>query len=179
MCRNEEFHKSEGFITEVESIRKGWFSVLLFHIIDITITIGTSHHPITFCSGLGAQLLDLRSTVVRSACRLLVVLGEALGRQFQDFVVFYLPRLLSRLYVTVKVISNSSDQCIHSLLIATRPIKCINKVCRHHQRHSSPSPSPSPGPCPIVGQVDIRSPHVCANQFCHISLRYYIKVRSL
>jgi CLASP N terminal len=75
------------------------------------------------------QLEDLRSSVVKAACRLLIALASALGEHelFADFVSFLLPVMFDRLYVTIKVISQSVDKCIRDVLSRAKhwAPKCI------------------------------------------------------
>ena len=65
-----------------------------------------------------AQLQDLRSSVVRAACVQLIGMSEVLGEhdQFMDFFAELLPTLLSKLYVTIRVIRQSADDCVRAVI---------------------------------------------------------------
>lgn len=67
---------------------------------------------------LAVQLEDLRSSIVREACRALVALADAIGQteQFADLLVVMLPVLFRRLYVTIKCISEGADECVKAML---------------------------------------------------------------
>jgi hypothetical protein len=67
---------------------------------------------------LGTQLDDLRSSIVRDACNLLITLAGVLGHdeRFAYTVKHCLPVLFRRLYVTIKVIAQSADECVRAVL---------------------------------------------------------------
>ena len=65
---------------------------------------------------LGAQILDLRSSIVREACVTLSLLGKALGEGFEPFLDYFVPILFKLLLVTIQVIKESGNDCIRNLL---------------------------------------------------------------
>lgn len=69
-------------------------------------------------AGCTKQTNDLRSSVVRSACALIVHLALRLGSddKFAGFALAVAPALLSRLYVTVRAIAQACDDCMRGLL---------------------------------------------------------------
>jgi len=79
---------------------------------------------------LAQQLSDLRSSIFREVCRMLVALAGGLGYAFEDCMPFFLPILFTRLYVTIKIISSSSDECIRTLLQCTRTPKSLAVLFR-------------------------------------------------
>ncbi len=76
-----------------------------------------------------AQLNDLRSSIVREACRCLISLaGHLPGRSFDDSLAVYIPILCSKLYVTVKAISAPCDSCITELIARKHTTKVLEPV---------------------------------------------------
>jgi hypothetical protein len=65
---------------------------------------------------LEAQLMDLRSSIVKEACKALASLAAAIGRAFDTSAAALLPVLFTRLYVSIKVISSSGETCARALV---------------------------------------------------------------
>ena len=65
---------------------------------------------------LASQLVDLRSAIVKKTCECLCGLSNVLGKSFEDNVNFFLPILQSLLFITIKVINGSSDDCAKALI---------------------------------------------------------------
>ena len=65
-----------------------------------------------------AQLEDLRSSIVVQACKLVICMAQAVGKKekFADLFIYLLPTLLKKLFVTIKVMSSSCDDCIKAVL---------------------------------------------------------------
>jgi hypothetical protein len=78
---------------------------------------------------LAAQLGDLRSSVVGEACKLLPLLAEHMGADFEDTLVYILPSLFKLLYVSIKVMSQAGDECVSQLLAHTHTAKSVAVVC--------------------------------------------------
>merc|ERR1719473_515729 len=72
------------------------------------------------------QLADLRSAIVKAACDMLVLLASEHGAEIAPFVPRVLPQLLRNLYVSIRVISKSSEEatCHHAT-------KSPTMRCRH------------------------------------------------
>ena len=70
------------------------------------------------------QLADLRSSIVREACRLLVALAESGRLQFEREVEAFFPALYRGLYVTIRVIRESCDACIAAIVERLRSPRC-------------------------------------------------------
>jgi hypothetical protein len=62
-----------------------------------------------------AHLKDLRSSIIKEMCRCLQSLARQLGRSFEPAVLILLPHLQALLYVTIKIISTSADECMVAL----------------------------------------------------------------
>lgn len=62
------------------------------------------------------QVNELRSSIVRETCRLLIALSKSLGQGMVECVAALLPNLIANTYVTVKVIRESSVTCTTELL---------------------------------------------------------------
>jgi len=71
------------------------------------------------------QIIDLRSSIVREACRTLIALSEAHVGAFEVSASVYLPHLFKNLYVTIKVISGSCDECCRTLVRTVNSPKLI------------------------------------------------------
>jgi len=71
------------------------------------------------------QIIDLRSSIVREACRTLIALSEAHVVAFEASCSVYLPHLFKNLYVTIKVISGSCDECCRTLVRTVNSPKLI------------------------------------------------------
>lgn len=65
---------------------------------------------------LGVQLSDLRSGVVKEACKLLVATCTEMGDRFDNYLEYFLRLLFKGLYVTIKVISGACHDCLRALL---------------------------------------------------------------
>lgn len=77
---------------------------------------------------LQEQLLDLRSSIVREACRCLIAMSDAAPTLFEDQLAFYLPILWKGLYVTIKVISSNCDDTCKALLNNVSSVKIVSVV---------------------------------------------------
>jgi CLIP-associating protein 1/2 len=58
----------------------------------------------------------LRSILVKEACNVLCLLAEKLKESFEPFCSLYIGILLKQVVVKIKVISETSDQCIKTLI---------------------------------------------------------------
>jgi hypothetical protein len=69
---------------------------------------------------LAAQLGDLRSQILREACKLLLALAEASPRDFFEegghLLAFFAPILAKSLYVTIKIMSTTADDTLAALV---------------------------------------------------------------
>ena len=71
------------------------------------------------------QLTDLRSSIVREACRVLVALATASRLHFEREVDVYFPLLFKGLFVTIRVIRDSCDECLQALTQRTASVRCL------------------------------------------------------
>ncbi len=71
------------------------------------------------------QLVDLRSSIVREACRTLIAMAEAAPAAFESELAHYFTALYKGLYVTIKVISSACDETIKTLVERVNTVKCI------------------------------------------------------
>jgi len=74
---------------------------------------------------LSIQLADLRSSIIREVCRLLIALSEAAPREFEEQLAFYVPLLWKLLYVTVKAIASRAEETLKEIVEKTATHKCI------------------------------------------------------
>jgi hypothetical protein len=77
---------------------------------------------------MGEQLQDLRSAIVREACRTLIALADYSPAEFCTELAFYFPLLYKGLYITIKVISNACDETLKALVVCTRSVKAIQPL---------------------------------------------------
>lgn len=86
--------------------------------------------------GMSAQLCDLRSSILREACRLLIALAEASPRDFEDSaqLAFYAPLLFKGLYVTIKIISSTCDETMVEIVARVATVKSV-PVVSHMSSH--------------------------------------------
>jgi len=74
------------------------------------------HLEPAFKKVLAIQLEDMRSAIVREICVLIMEVVNVLEEDGVDLVRFFLPRLYPLLFVSIKVISSSGNQCIEHLV---------------------------------------------------------------
>ena len=130
----------------------------------------------TLVKGLCSSASDLRSSLVKESCALFELLARTLREAFEPFAETFVPVLLKNTYVTIQVISQTSNACIRSIIFHVVPLKCLPKLvagmtdksstvrrCPHpHPQASSlspdlpraphpyPPPTPTPhSPCPM------------------------------
>lgn len=77
---------------------------------------------------MAAQLSDLRSSILREACRLLIAMSESSPRDFEPELAFYAPLLFKGLYVTIKVISQTSDETLTEIVGRVATVKSVPVV---------------------------------------------------
>jgi hypothetical protein len=77
------------------------------------------------CPSLKKQITDLRSAVVKAATESLSILAVNFGHRIEEMTVALLPTLLSRLYVTKKVISQACDDALRQLVVNSCTIKSL------------------------------------------------------
>jgi len=98
--------------------------------------------------GMSAQLCDLRSSILRESCRLLIALAEASPREFEESsqLGFYAPLLFKGLYVTIKIISSTCDETMQEIVARVATVKSVPVVStvlapQHNQRSAPTSAS--------------------------------------
>ena len=77
---------------------------------------------------LAEQLSDLRSSIVREACRLLVALCDSSRPVFEREVEFYFPLLFKGLYVTIRVIRDSCGACLQAVVQKMRSVRTVQAL---------------------------------------------------
>ena len=82
-------------------------------------------------AALSAQILDLRSSVVKETCSALSTIAQAAGDAFSDEADVFLPQLVRLISVSVQVIAQSGDDCIRTLLRFTQPRHATQKLIEH------------------------------------------------
>jgi len=71
------------------------------------------------------QVNELRSSIVRETCRLLIALSKSLGFGMVECVAALLPNLIANTYVTVKVIRENSSTCTAELMSRVPPVSYL------------------------------------------------------
>eukprot|EP00736_Rhodelphis_marinus_P007673 Rmarinus@m.29898 len=74
------------------------------------------------------QTTDLRSLVVKEACRTLSQLSGSLRIPFASHVSHVMPQLFRLRAVTIKVISDSGHKCMEAIIETTLPERCFSSV---------------------------------------------------
>jgi CLASP N terminal len=77
---------------------------------------------------LTGQVTELRSSVVKEACALLVYMSERMGDRFAPLADHFVPILLQLTYVTVMIISYSGDAAIKGILQHTQIARAIKQI---------------------------------------------------
>ena len=77
---------------------------------------------------LSEQLSDLRSSIVREACRLLVALCDCAPSAFERELDTYLPLLYKGLYVTIKIIRDSCHDCLAAIVQRLRSARTVHHL---------------------------------------------------
>lgn len=80
---------------------------------------------------ISTQLDDLRSSIIKQACLLLVAVADCVGdeEKFSSFFKHCLPHLFSKLYVTIKVIRESADECTKAVIRRSKAlVDCIPTI---------------------------------------------------
>ena len=90
-------------------------------------------------SNLALQLADLRSSVMKEACRIVSLCGKELGNLAEPGAVHLLTRIiLFKIAGSAnRVISDSSSKCILNLVRHVNSIKIINNVCEQKNQKSN------------------------------------------
>lgn len=80
--------------------------------------------------GLNEQVCDLRSSVAREACQTLQTLAKVLKDDFNPHAEYFMGNLMKATYVTILVISTSSDTSIRGIIESTKTgyNRIINKL---------------------------------------------------
>ena len=90
-------------------------------------------------SNLALQLADLRSSVMKEACRIVSLCGKELGNLAEPGAVHLLSRIiLFKIAGSAnRVIADSSSKCILNLVRHVNSIKIINNICEQKNQKSN------------------------------------------
>ena len=90
-------------------------------------------------SNLALQLADLRSTVMKEACRIVSLCGKELGNLAEPGAVHLLSRIiLFKIAGSAnRVIADSSSKCILNLVRHVNSVKIINNICEQKNQKSN------------------------------------------
>ena len=78
---------------------------------------------------LTAQVADRRSSVVRQAAHLLVVLAAELGGEFEKEAAHYVPELFKCVVITVQIIAESGDLGVRGILHNCQARALVPRLC--------------------------------------------------
>ncbi|GMH33117.1 hypothetical protein BSKO_00951 [Bryopsis sp. KO-2023] len=78
---------------------------------------------------LTAQINDRRSAVSRQACHAVATMAAIMGCQFEAEAIFFLPVLFKVLIITVQVMADAADKCVHSILRYCQCGRLVPKIC--------------------------------------------------
>ncbi len=68
-----------------------------------------------FKSIMSIQIADLRSSIIKEACGLLVATADAMGPRFTSLFKYFVPRLMKLLYVTIRIISETAYSTMRAM----------------------------------------------------------------
>ena len=90
-------------------------------------------------NNLGIQMADLRSSVMKEACRIASLCAKELGISIEQGVIYLLSQfILFKIAGSAnRVISDSSSKCILNLVKYVNTIKVINNVCEQKSMKSN------------------------------------------
>jgi hypothetical protein len=66
---------------------------------------------------LQVQVNELRSSIVRETCRLLIALANCFPDQLEPLVIRMMPNLLANYYIKIRVVQESSKTCFQELVV--------------------------------------------------------------
>ncbi|EGC38551.1 hypothetical protein DICPUDRAFT_75856 [Dictyostelium purpureum] len=75
-----------------------------------------------------AQVLDKRSILMKEACLTVSAIAEALEHQFEPFVDRFFNALVKCIISTIKVVSETSDNCIKCIISSIKSCKIIPRL---------------------------------------------------
>ena len=78
---------------------------------------------------LTAQVADRRSSIVRQAAHLLVVLAAELGGEFEKEAAHYVPELFKCVVITVQIIAESGDLGVRGILHNCQARALVPRLC--------------------------------------------------
>ncbi|EFA78845.1 CLIP-associating protein [Heterostelium album PN500] len=81
---------------------------------------------------------DVRSQLIKEACATIAVVAEFMKSQFEPYVDRYIELLLTNVIVTIQIISQSSDNCIKSIITASKSIKALPRFAEMLKHSKSP-----------------------------------------
>eukprot|EP01052_Picozoa_sp_SAG31_P021904 SAG31_NODE_1718_length_7457_cov_3.659418_3_plen_532_part_00 len=77
---------------------------------------------------MAAQINDLRSSIVKAACLVLVSISSQLGDAFEQFAEHFVPLLWPKTIVTIQVIAESCNECICATIKNTQAPRLLPKI---------------------------------------------------
>ena len=86
---------------------------------------------------LTAQVADRRSSIVRQAAHLLVILSAELGGEFEKEAAHFVPELFKCVVITVQIISESGDHGIRGVLHNCQARQLVPRLCEAASRDRS------------------------------------------
>ena len=88
---------------------------------------------------LGQQILDLRSILVKEACKTISTLAYYANTQFHTFTDLWWSNLMKQVIIKIQVISSSADKCARVLIYSSTGSdgKLLNTICEYCTRKNS------------------------------------------
>ncbi|XP_074555696.1 CLIP-associated protein-like [Curcuma longa] len=77
---------------------------------------------------LNTQLLDRRSSIVKQACHLLILISKELMGDFEACAEIFIPVLMKLVVITVLVIAESADNCIKTMLRNCKVARVLPRI---------------------------------------------------
>eukprot|EP00466_Bigelowiella_natans_P007872 jgi/Bigna1/131897/aug1.15_g6605 len=84
------------------------------------------------------QLQDLRSSIIKAACNLLVTTAKEMGERFTELLKFFIPKLMKLLYVTIKIISVTGYETMSKMIATVGSLQVIPTLVEQatHDSHA-------------------------------------------
>ena len=94
---------------------------------------------------LTAQVADRRSSIVRQAAHLLVILSAELGGEFEKEAAHFVPELFKCVVITVQIIAESGDHGIRGVLHNCQARQLVPRLCEAASRTAGQAAVPRHG----------------------------------
>lgn len=78
---------------------------------------------------LCTQIGDLRSVIVKEACRTVAIASHVMKSQFAAVAEFLWPYIVKQVAVKISVISSSANRCLKIIIVSNSDTRLLQAVC--------------------------------------------------